>query len=164
MALIWLTLKSTDTVKQSAISVFSYCWKKNSTIKWNRQKLIDILKQLSYCVCSWKNKPFKCHLCNQSFYLKKILKIHIASVHKWGKPFKCEFFSLIPWKQQHFVSIHDEKKTGKCITCDLKSSQNIARNTFPYPEKYCRWMKYQSPVFWPPAASEERVGGGVGWD
>ena len=46
-------------------------------------------------ICMWqefmkKKKPFTCCFCNPNFFENRELKIHIFSVHKGIKPYKCE--------------------------------------------------------------------------
>ena len=56
-------------------------------------------------------KPFKCKICDASFYLKRHLNGHIESVHEGKKPFKCNIcdacFFLKGKLKGHIESVHE---------------------------------------------------------
>ena len=70
-----------------------------------------------------EKKPFKCELCDKSFFQKVDRKKHVESIHEGKKPFKCELcdksFSQKGSRKIHVESVHEGKKPFQCEICDI---------------------------------------------
>merc|ERR1712083_378079 len=74
-------------------------------------------------------KPHKCSLCDQSYFLKSSLQVHVGRIHEGyhkkknpKKSLLCilcdkEFTGLSSFKE-HINTVHEGKKPHKCSLCD----------------------------------------------
>ncbi|XP_072140171.1 uncharacterized protein [Dermacentor andersoni] len=85
------------------------------------------LSNLKTCIGdNTKERPFKCHLCPQSFSRRSLLIRHLR-VHSGEKPFQCASCSLSFSQKAHLdrhLLVHTGERPFRCHLCPRSFSQN----------------------------------------